>query len=148
MIFTSRKLDKFQFIAGAYYYHNDGFYDPLGLHGIAFGGLLYGFMEQESEAVSGFAELTYQPTDRLTLIGGARYSREERTAWGTYSPTPISTSSLPRLGSPVTYDDVTPRASVRYSVTDDDDNVYFTYSQGFKSGGFNISALNHAILPF
>jgi iron complex outermembrane receptor protein len=75
------------------------------------------------------------------LIGGARYSREERTAWGTYALTPIGTSSLPRLGSPVTYDDVTPRASVRYRVTDDDDNVYFTYSQGFKSGGFNISAL-------
>src|SRR3546814_11760491 len=38
------------------------------------------------------------------------------------------------------WDSLTPRLSLRYKI-DDNANVYFTYSQGFKGGLFNTSSV-------
>jgi iron complex outermembrane receptor protein len=108
---------------------------------LAFGGILDGYSAQRTDAEAVFGELTYTPTDRLSFIAGVRYSHERRSAAGGFGPPGPRPAVLPPLGVPVAFNSVTPRASVRYRLTDDDDNVYFTYSQGFKSGGFNISGL-------
>lgn len=144
VLFTSNKLGPFQFTAGTFYYGSTGLEDPIILKGALYGPYapFYGFMRQRTDAVAGFGELTWTPTDRLTLIAGGRYSHEERKAAGEYGITPIPPSPLPPIGSGhVAYGSFTPRAAARYRLTDEDDNVYFTYSKGFKSGLFNITAL-------
>jgi iron complex outermembrane receptor protein len=141
--FSSKKFGQFQGSAGVFYYSNDGRYDPILLSGPIYGGNLYGWMQQITTAYAAFGELNWTPIDTLTIIGGVRYSHEKREANGIYSYTLLSRpSSLPALGPGVLKNgNVSPRASIKYRVTDEGDNVYFTFSQGFKSGGFNLSGL-------
>jgi iron complex outermembrane recepter protein len=147
LLLSSKQFGWFQFVAGANYYADLGRNDPLHLVGSAFDGdpVPFGYMKQKTNAYAAFTEWTFTPTDRLTLIAGGRYSREKRVANGGYFATPGRPGDLPLIGE-VTYSKATPRASVRYRLTDDDDNAYFTYSKGFKSGGFNISSLQ--AVPF
>jgi iron complex outermembrane receptor protein len=140
LLFTSKKFGMFQFTVGGNYYKDTGKYDPVEVSGTAFGYTLYGFMQQITSAYAEFGELNFQPTDRWTVTLGARESDERRVATGNYFLSPAEPDSLPGIGE-VTYRSFTPRVSVRYRLTEDDDNVYYTYSQGFKSGGFDISAL-------
>jgi iron complex outermembrane receptor protein len=157
LTFASKKFGDFQLTAGGNYYGDTARYNPLVFEGLAIaappalGGfgvpIAAAYMKQRTDAYGVFGELTYTPTDRITLLAGVRYSNETRDASGCYCtffaapPAVYATpATLPPIGK-VTYGSVTPRASVRYRLTDDDDNVYFTFSQGFKSGGFNLSAL-------
>jgi iron complex outermembrane receptor protein len=126
-------------VAGTFFYRSLGRYDPLILSGSFEPATLYGFMSQKTDAYAGFGELTFNPLDRLSLIAGLRYSDEKRDAAGTYVITPVR-PALPELGS-TSFNATTPRASVVYDLASDD-NVYFTYSKGFKSGGYNISGLS------
>lgn len=147
LLFTSNKLGQFQFTAGGFYYGSTGLENPIVLEGVVYGPYapFYGFMRQRTDALSGFGELTWTPTDRLTFIAGGRYSHEKREAEGAYGLASVRPSPLPPIGpGHVSYSSFTPRASVRYRLTDEDDNLYFTYSQGFKSGIFNITALQPA----
>jgi iron complex outermembrane receptor protein len=140
LLFSSKKFGMFQFTVGGNYYKDTGKYDPVELSGTSFGINLYGFMQQITSAYAEFGELNIQPTDQWTVTLGARESDERRVATGGYFVSSAWPASLPGIGE-VTYRSFTPRASVRYRFTEDDDNVYYTYSQGFKSGGFDLSAL-------
>jgi iron complex outermembrane receptor protein len=146
--FASKKFGQFQFTGGANYYGDSSAYSPVVLEGdfITFGygvPAVYGYLRQRTDAYGVFGEVTWQPTDRLTILGGLRYSSETRKAFqaagvpGGYKPTPGVPDQYAPVAPPVTFTAATPRASIRYRLTDRDDNVYFTYSQGFKSGGFN-----------
>ncbi len=139
LIFSSDKMGMFQFVAGSFFYRSLGRYDPLILSGSFEPATLYGFMSQLTDAYAGFGELTFTPVDRLSFIAGLRYSHEKRDADGTYVITPVR-PALPELGT-TSFDATTPRGSVVYDLASDD-NVYFTYSKGFKSGGYNISGLS------
>jgi len=151
LVFASKKFGDFQFTGGGNYYGDTARYDPLQLQGtfIGFGfgvPVVYGYMKQRTEAYGVFGEVTWEPTDRLTMLAGVRYSSEKRSAfWDQasfgYKGTPGRPATLSPLGVPTTFGSTTPRASVRYRLTDAGDNVYFTYSHGFKSGGFNMSGL-------
>jgi iron complex outermembrane receptor protein len=134
----------FQATTGLYYYDSVGEYDPLVVEGSLSPAKLYGYLSQTTRAYAGFGEFTMTPMDSLSLILGARYSHEHRDASGTYNLVREAPSPLPALGS-ADFNAVTPRASIRYSFPTGD-NVYFTYSEGFKSGGFNLSSL--ATTPF
>ena len=84
-----------------------------------------------------FGEANYELTNRITLIAGVRYSHEHKTLQG-YDV--YNGFDLPPVFGRHTWTGTTPRFSVRYRV-DPDTNAYFTYSEGFKSGGFPTSAL-------
>jgi iron complex outermembrane receptor protein len=144
LTFASDKFGMLQATAGLYYYDNVGNYEPLVVQGSLVPTSLYGYMSQTTQAYAGFGELTITPLDSLSLVLGARYSHEVREASGTYNIAPVTPDPLPALGS-ADFNAVTPRASIRYSFPTGD-NVYFTYSEGFKSGGFNLSTL--ATSPF
>jgi iron complex outermembrane receptor protein len=86
---------------------------------------------------AGYADATWNVSDVLHLTGGVRYTTEKQTAYGTV---------LSAVES-ATFDDTTPRAVIRYDL-DAHSNVYASYSQGFKSGTFNIFAPPFApVLP-
>ena len=145
LIFSSRKQGRFSAVGGLFYYHADGRYDPLDVLGAFAGPVpIYVWSKQVTEAYAVFGELTYDLTDRLSVVGGVRYSDETRTAHGTFQFGSGPEPAMPRMGEK-SWDSFTPRVSLRYQLPAGD-NLYLTYSEGFKSGGFNIAAVSP--IPF
>ncbi|MEE4210206.1 MAG: TonB-dependent receptor, partial [Parvularcula sp.] len=79
-----------------------------------------------------FGEVYFDVTPELSVLGGLRYTKDDKSI--------TTASGFISLGAPFVgeaeFDAVTGRASVTWQATPDN-NVYFTYSRGFKSGGFN-----------
>ncbi|MFB0874957.1 MULTISPECIES: TonB-dependent receptor [unclassified Sphingobium] len=86
-----------------------------------------------TKALGVFGELTFQATDKLSLIAGLRYSLEDKklTSEGFAPQTPVVVLDK-------SWNSFTPRFSARYAISDRV-NVYATFSQGFKSGAYNSS---------
>ena len=102
----------------------------------------------DTETYAVFADFTYDFTEQLSLSLGGRYTWDERTAsilrqnyLGGGSPTfggagiPFGTPSTDFEGS-ANFKKFTPRASLSYKPTPDH-NIYASFSQGFKGGGFD-----------
>lgn len=102
----------------------------------------------DTETYAVFADFTYDFTEQLSLSVGGRYTWDERTAsilrqnyLGGGSPT-FGGAGIP-FGGPSTdfqgtakFKKFTPRASLSFKPTPDH-NVYASFSQGFKGGGFD-----------
>ena len=84
--------------------------------------------EIDTYSVAGFSEVTYQLTDKLSILGGIRYSYEHKD-FDAFRTTGRVADESKGWGA------WTPRASIRYKPTDET-SVYFTYSEGFKSGAY------------
>ncbi len=102
----------------------------------------------DTETYAVFADVTYDITEQLSLSVGGRYTWDERQAdilrqnyLGGGSPvfggagTPFGAPSTNFEGS-AKFEKFTPRVSVSYQPTPDH-NLYASYSQGFKGGGFD-----------
>jgi iron complex outermembrane receptor protein len=107
----------------------------------------------DAKAYAVFGEVTYDLTDKLSVIGGLRYSHEDRDFEQWFSSQSIGTSVTPRFAPPhngpavsTSFSKVTPRLTVKYAVTDDL-HAYATYSQAFKSGIFNASSTALPLTP-
>ena len=85
-----------------------------------------------------FGEATIDVTDRLRLLGGIRYTDEDKTT--DLTSVSLTVPGFDNLSGEAageidqSFTEVTWRGSAIYSVTDSA-NVYFTASRGFKSGG-------------
>nr|WP_295660911.1 TonB-dependent receptor [Polymorphobacter sp.] len=102
-----------------------------------------------------FGDFTFDFTDRLSFSAGGRYTNDKRTARifrrnliGGASPD-LGGAGI-QLGAPTsdfngtaTFKQFTPRASVSFKPTSDH-NIYASYSQGFKGGGFDPRGLTTA----
>ncbi len=139
---VSPKYGPFSYVTGVAYYNDSQTFDPLN---VTFNGptVVSIYSKQTSHAYSAFGEATYQFTDDLSAILGARYNHETRGVYGNlyfggfFTPTPPN--GWVQDGAK-TFVGVTPRFSLRDKISANT-NVYFTYSQGFKSGLFNASAV-------
>lgn len=137
----------FDFLAGVSYIHDDAFQRSL-LYGTLFG-LPYdgvnrpaqrseGRQFQITKSYSAFAELYVRPIDRLTLTLGGRYTKDKRDL-DTYNNQLAVNFNNP--GGPLqfeqkaSYQKFTPRIVVAYDA--DELNLYASYTQGFRAGGFN-----------
>src|SRR5690606_4318966 len=100
---------------------------PLVNGAVAGPGVFFSDSQIKTEAYAGFGELNWNVTDRLTLIGGLRYSWEEKSGVGSILAGPEVDLGSPSWGS------WTPRVSARFDISDQM-NVYATFSKGFKSG--------------
>ena len=99
------------------------------------------YSKQTNHSYAGYFEATYDLTDALTLSAGGRYDYERERNFnfvlGAPPPVPPKPSPLPAdPRNPFTFKKFTPRATVRYKLNSTS-NVYFSYSQGFKSGFAN-----------
>lgn len=97
---------------------------------------------REEEAA--YFQLTYSPTDKLTLIGGARFNHDDYSgAADSFSNgTPDVTSGAylqmrPTKGYSTSV--WTGKAAIQYKLTPTN-MVYFSYTRGFKPGGINATA--------
>ncbi len=93
--------------------------------------------------MSVFAEGTFKITPQLELSGGARYSIESRDSYQfSFASHPALAAAFPGgLSLRDRYRDtnLSPQVTLRYKPTVDT-TLYATYKEGFKAGGFNISA--------
>ena len=94
-----------------------------------------------------FSDFTWHATDRLDLILGARYTKDDVfgsfTGFGLFRTPRIPDPSDPSGLTPIStangkqFDDVSPRFSIGYQVNDDV-RLYGTVSKGYKAGGFTL----------
>ena len=142
-------FDRIQGVAGFFYLdgHAEGAFDTI----LANAGIVIGTNGQvETESWAGFADVNLDLTDRLHLGLGVRYTLDEKEGTvfranylgATRSPLLGGTVRAPLLvRSNYTNDNdfaqFTPRIALSYDLTDDV-TTYASYSQGFKSGGFDM----------
>lgn len=156
--FSSDFSDVFKFTAGGMYWGQTldanatsflGFLRFLGSPGsLTDPNLSTADYKVDSYAVFGEAE--YQVADPLAVFFGARYTKEEKT----FSVRPQVPRSVveggfwPEYGDSAKFDRPTIRAGYRWDIAPGINN-YFTYSQGYKSGGYNEQAMSAtSALPF
>jgi len=137
-------------IAGVYYFREeatDFFRAPITF---PFGtGILNS--EVENESIAAFGQVTYRFNDQLAVTAGIRYTEDDkellpdfRTELGTgvdFLPFTNNVNGVRQPNVPFetvseSFDEVTPRISIEYNVSDSL-LTYASYSEGFKSGGFN-----------
>lgn len=168
---TSRGTGPLSWTGGLYLFHEDGgrnqsrysdFYGPGGLVGP-------GSPEEQNatttfeqsiktDSYAAFAQLNYAITDRLNLTAGARYTQDKKD----YSINAYAVANVPggsdyslfipdgpfEASDAKTWNEFTPRAVLEYQLTEGI-NTYFSYTEGFKSGGYNGSPDNAAgVVPF
>ena len=122
--------DRHRYVAGLYYFEDDGFTsNPLHFFG-EFGGppidSRYGFTTQ---AWSAYTQVDFDVTQRLTLTGGLRYTNEKKDIDRFYSDVTIPVPNIFTATAAGTFSDVTPLAIVAFKATDSI-NLYAKYSEG------------------
>ncbi|MEO1405401.1 MAG: TonB-dependent receptor, partial [Pseudomonadota bacterium] len=110
-------------------------------------------LELDTQAFAVYGEAKYQLTDSLSITGGLRYSRDEKEAFQ-QGISPFFNDTTDLLGNPIpalegdeTFDSLDPRVVVEYEPTEDL-LFYASYSQAFRSGGFNQSSVNLSDFAF
>ncbi len=158
--------DRLSAIFGVYYLDANAF-DAFD---VIFNGALTPFTlgDYDTNALAGFFDVTYDLNDQWNVSIGGRYTEDERTAYvvretflGLGSPyfgnssaislTP-TTPYVPEFNGSRTDSEFTPRVSVGYAPSDTH-NLYLSYSEGFKGGGFdprgayNVAATREGFAP-
>ncbi len=89
-----------------------------------------------------FGQVTLNPTSRLGLVGGLRYTHDESTRQGTFAVGPVAGCTYPNdcIGGPnngrETDHKLTWRVGVNFQA-DPSNLIYASVATGFKAGGFN-----------
>jgi len=105
------------------------------------------FGSVSTDTWSVFADFTYDLTDQWSLSLGGRFTRDERSSTvlrrtfiGGFSEffggDPILIATTSNFNGSESWNDFSPRVSISYQ-PDESNNFYFTFSQGFKGGGFD-----------
>ena len=136
--------------------------------------------KQETESWAVFGEADWAINDKWTLTIGGRYTEDEKTTNqsgqtpcgieplfgpfnGTTTPAPYDTLCFGPDGDYTTpggdpntaviashdWDEFTPRVGIKWAMTDDS-MAYFTYSVGYRAGGFNgrVDSIETASTPY
>ena len=123
-------------LLGAYYYNSEAGnpYFRFSLGDSPGGTVVADFTNRvESEAISAFGELTYQPVDNLFLTAGLRYNTESKDF---HYEDIVSFTGAQVTDASESWDSTVYRLVARYEFSDDA-NIYASFSTGFKSGVYN-----------
>ncbi len=103
------------------------------------------YLEIDTKAYAAYGQVTYNVSDDFRLIGGLRYSDETKKGFQ-QNHSPFFRDEFDFLGNPIlptsgklSFSSLDPQAIVEYDVNDDL-MLYASYSEAFRSGGFNASA--------
>ena len=99
-----------------------------------------------TNSYAAFGQATYTLNDVLSLTLGARYTHESKdariNAYG-FDPTGSFLAAPYDVAPSESWNAFTPKATLDYRINEDA-MIYVSYSEGFKSGGFNGSASSEA----
>lgn len=140
--------DKLSGVLGAYYLDANAFtaFD------VALFTTLNGLTAQtlgdvDTKTWSVFGDFTYDLTDTISVSLGGRYTNDKRTSQvlrttflggfsNLFGGTGVPVAVTSNFNGSATFKDFNPRASISWQ-PNRNHNLYFTYSQGFKGGGFD-----------
>jgi iron complex outermembrane receptor protein len=141
--------DRVQGVAGIYYFdgHAEGAFDTI----LSQAGIVIGTAGQvDTKSFAAFADVSIDVTDRFKVSLGGRWTRDEKEGTvfranylgATKSPVLGGTPRAPLLvrsdyTNDKAFEQFTPRVSLSFDLTEDL-TTYISYSQGFKSGGFDM----------
>jgi len=153
---------RLEYIAGVYYQHGDFVSDEILVFPMFFGQQAHTLFEQEEDSFSVFGALTWNVTDRLRGRVGLRYTNVQKdldytqtvSIVGTGDPRELPcadpgfftntfidrTCTMGTIMHSREDDDLTPSVTLQYQWTDDV-MTYFSFTQGFKAGGFDQRAV-------
>lgn len=166
--------DRLEFTAGIYYFEESGYdrstsitapvLSTLGMGPTSLrNSYNYGDIDGRSQAI--FGQATYKITDRLSVVGGLRYSVEDKglTIYNrtllrdtgalvtcSISGAPVDSSPQPcRVGRSDSFDGISYTAGVNFKANEDA-LIYAKTSKGFRSGGQQLRATgsNGGFVPF
>lgn len=156
---TSDNAGPFNWLAGAFYEHRDILFeaaqDAVNISFLApdpVTGATFDWRRQhftKTDAYSVFGSVLVEPTDRLELSAGVRYTKEEKVnrievpfVHAVLSGPPFNFLTSGFQSPQIRFDDdnLSPEVSVKYDITDNA-VIYAAYKKGFKSGGIDNSAL-------
>ena len=94
-----------------------------------------------------FGDFTYDLSDTISVSVGGRYTNDKRTSQvlrttflggfsNLFRGTGVAAAVTSNFNGSATFEDFNPRASISWQ-PNADHNLYFSYSQGFKGGGFD-----------
>ncbi|WP_199556191.1 TonB-dependent receptor [Sandaracinobacteroides hominis] len=140
--------ERLQGVVGAYYLdgHAEGAFDTV------VGGAnltTYTGGQVDTKSIAFFGDLSFDVTDKLRISAGLRWTQDKKEA--TVLREDYLGIRSPYFGNPnaiffrtrtdytndATFDKLTPRISISYQ-PNEDLNLYASYGQGFKSGGFDM----------
>lgn len=122
---------KMDLLLGGYYFTEEGrFISDVQLTGVQ----VDIDTRNTTDSYAAFGQVSYALTDQLNLTGGLRYSSESKeilidTLFGGF---PLVVGGTDKQ----TFNSLTPKISLDFNATDDV-LLYASFSQGFRSGGFN-----------
>ncbi|MGH6951303.1 MAG: TonB-dependent receptor [Vitreimonas sp.] len=141
--------DRIQGVAGLYYLDGmaEGAFDTV----LGFAGPLTIFTQGrvDTESLAAFADVSFDITDTLAISAGGRWTRDDKTGQvfrqnftGIRSPFFGNAAAIPGLVrtnyiNDAEFEEFTPRVSLTWEPTEEL-TLYTSYSQGFKSGGFDM----------
>ena len=96
-------------------------------------------VNQAAQSIAGFGSVTFDLSDQLALTVGGRYTSEDKDFDAIRQTVVGGVITFFEPGISDSFNDFSPRATLDWQFSDDS-MTYFTYSQGFKSGGFNTRA--------
>jgi iron complex outermembrane receptor protein len=159
------EYDRFNFVAGLYYFYeyfdNDRFGQSASSPVDNIGLVTHVHSYLRTESYAAFGQVNYKITPKLTLTVGGRYTVDNRTflaygqsqngqpladnqtdptLWQARFNTALPTYTAFTARDPwISFASFTPKAALEYQWTGDL-LTYFTFSQGFKSGGYDLRA--------
>lgn len=145
---TIDSIDHLNLVIGASYYRdidkNDGSKTFLG-------GALSGFTYARltAKAWAAYFDATYELADRFFLTVGGRYTKEWKGISYRQLDATQTVDTLPPASARASFSDFIPRATVRYQLSPRT-NIYASYSQGFRTGGFQPTPVSDPsfLLPY
>ena len=97
---------------------------------------LYNYRHQETDSMAVFFEGDYDINDQFTLTIGGRYIDEEKSSNACQGPGPYPDCSQINTYADKTWTKFTPKVALSYQ-SNENMLYYISYSQGYRSGGFN-----------
>jgi iron complex outermembrane receptor protein len=157
---------RFKWLGGVYYIHENNAVNPFEIYNNAayfkLGTDATFRAFQKADAASAYGEASYEILKGLTVHLGGRYSWDEKnfndtqrvvTLLGGFSPAVMKVvpagyvvTGPPTFYATADFHNFSGRAVLDYKLTRDA-LAYFSFSQGFKSGGFNAFGLTPAFQP-
>ena len=150
-IASAELVDNTYWVAGVFFSREDIFnsnIQNLAEHNL-FSAIFNDTYTQETDVIAGFGQVEYDLTDEFQLIGGVRFTSEDRSFHFTGQMVGSGPVIVPEYMEEVDSNEVTWRAGLNYRPSDEM-MLYATVSTGFRGKGFpaSIAFSIPQLLPF